>query len=112
MPGQWSGPRSVARIGLALITTGLVVAASAVAWASTDGGPRSSARELIVATTDGAIHGTTAGAIHEYLGIPYAAPPVGPLRWRAPRPPAHWRGIRPATRFGPHCPQPPSPGRR
>jgi para-nitrobenzyl esterase len=44
----------------------------------------------------------------EFLGIPYAAPPVGPLRWRSPRPPARWRGVRAATRFAPHCPQPSS----
>jgi len=45
----------------------------------------------------------------EFLGIPYAAPPVGPLRWRPPQPAAHWRGVRSATRFGPHCPQYASP---
>jgi para-nitrobenzyl esterase len=44
--------------------------------------------------------------MYEFLGIPYAAPPVGPLRWRAPQPPAHWPGIRAATQFAPHCPQP------
>jgi para-nitrobenzyl esterase len=44
----------------------------------------------------------------EFLGIPYAAPPVGPLRWRPPQPPARWTGIREATAFAPHCPQPPS----
>ena len=44
----------------------------------------------------------------EFLGIPYAAPPVGPLRWRPPQPPARWTGIREAMAFAPHCPQPPS----
>jgi para-nitrobenzyl esterase len=61
---------------------------------------------LVVGLRDGQIRGKQAGATDEYLGIPYAAPPVGPLRWRAPQPPAHWRGIRDATKFGPHCPQP------
>ena len=41
-------------------------------------------------------------------GIPYAAPPVGPLRWRPPQPAARWAGIRDATAYAPHCPQPPS----
>lgn len=44
-----------------------------------------------------------------FLGIPYAAQPVGPLRWRAPQPAARWEGARAATRFGPACPQAPSP---
>ena len=41
----------------------------------------------------------------EFLGIPYAAPPVGALRWQPPRPAAPWHGIRPATSYAPHCPQ-------
>lgn len=41
-----------------------------------------------------------------YRGIPYAAPPVGELRWRAPRPPRSWEGVRSAARFGPVCMQP------
>jgi para-nitrobenzyl esterase len=63
----------------------------------------------IVTTGDGAVRGTTAGTVDEFLGIPYAAPPTGNLRWRPPRPPAEWRGVRDATQFGPSCPQPPSP---
>jgi para-nitrobenzyl esterase len=42
---------------------------------------------------------------HAWLGIPFAAPPVGPLRWRAPQPPATWQGRREALAFGPRCPQ-------
>ena len=41
-----------------------------------------------------------------YKGIPYAAPPVGPLRWRAPQAPIAWNGVRKANSFGPACPQP------
>jgi para-nitrobenzyl esterase len=50
----------------------------------------------------------TAGATPEmriYKGIPFAAPPVGDLRWRAPRPAAHWDGVRKADQFGPICMQ-------
>ena len=42
-----------------------------------------------------------------YRGIPFAAPPVGELRWKAPQPPAPWSGVRDATEFGAICPQSP-----
>jgi para-nitrobenzyl esterase len=45
----------------------------------------------------------------EFLGIPYAAPPVGDLRWRPPQPAARWHGVRAATKFAPHCPQSATP---
>ncbi|MCA1192608.1 carboxylesterase/lipase family protein [Saccharopolyspora sp. 6V] len=49
--------------------------------------------------------GTVAGAEHDgvfrFLGMPYAAPPVGELRWAPPAPPAAWDGVRDATAFGP-----------
>jgi para-nitrobenzyl esterase len=61
---------------------------------------------LLVSVADGELHGKASGSTDEFLGIPYAAPPVGPLRWRAPQPAARWHGIRPATRFAPHCAQP------
>ena len=44
-----------------------------------------------------------------YRGIPFAAPPIGDLRWKPPQPPPHWQGIRQATQFGNSCPQPPYP---
>ena len=42
---------------------------------------------------------------HAWLGMPYAAPPVGPLRWRAPQPPEPWNGVRESLVRGPQCPQ-------
>ncbi len=62
----------------------------------------------IVLTADGLVQGKMAGGADEYLGVPYAAPPVGALRWQPPQPAAPWRGVRQATSFAPHCPQPPS----
>jgi para-nitrobenzyl esterase len=43
--------------------------------------------------------------VSSFLGIPYAAPPVGKLRWKAPAPPAKWNGVRKATSFGARCMQ-------
>ena len=48
---------------------------------------------------------TTASGIHEFKGIPYAAPPVGERRWREPQPAAKWTNVRPATQFGPRAMQ-------
>jgi len=59
----------------------------------------------VVTTSNGAVRGTTAGTVAEFLGIPYAAPPIGNLRWRPPQPAAGWSGVRNATIFGPSCPQ-------
>lgn len=59
----------------------------------------------IVETTSGRIAGTADGAILSWKGIPFAAPPVKELRWRAPQDPASWTGVRQATQFGASCPQ-------
>lgn len=62
-------------------------------------------RDLQVKTKLGKVQGKQDGAVKAYLGIPYATPPVGPLRWREPRSAAKWKGVRPATEFGFHCMQ-------
>ncbi len=63
----------------------------------------------VVTIEGGPVRGVTVPGGYEFLGVPYAAPPVGNLRWRAPQPPAGWRGVRDATEFGPSCPQAASP---
>src|SRR2546425_5931170 len=47
--------------------------------------------------------------VRVYKGIPYAAPPVGDLRWKAPKAPAPWQGVRDAAQFSPICYQQPYP---
>lgn len=60
-----------------------------------------------VRTSSGVVEGTTGKnpGIRVFLGIPYAAPPVGDLRWKAPQPPASWTGVRKADHFGDRCMQ-------
>lgn len=56
----------------------------------------------------GYVTGTTEkGDVQAFRGIPYAAPPVGPLRWRAPAPVQAWQDVRDASQFGAACPQAP-----
>jgi para-nitrobenzyl esterase len=70
--------------------------------------PAASARG-VVPTDNGPVRGVDAPSVSKYLGIPYAAPPVGDLRWQPPQPPARWRAVRDASQFGGHCPQAASP---
>ncbi len=55
----------------------------------------------------GTIAGKTEGPVRAFLGIPYAAPPVGELRWKPPAPAAKWGGVRKAVNFGARCMQGP-----
>ena len=65
------------------------------------------ADSLTVKTAQGKVEGKTIndGKVKAFLGLPYAAPPVGDLRWKAPEPPAKWKGTRDAGKFGAHCAQ-------
>ena len=59
---------------------------------------------LTVKTDQGKVHGKTIndGKVKAYLGLPYAAPPVGEMRWKAPAAPAKWKGERDATKYAAH----------
>ena len=59
-----------------------------------------------VTTKSGDVAGVTRGGVAAWKGIPFAAPPVGDLRWQPPQPAESWTGVRQATDFGPACPQP------
>ncbi|HEX4214163.1 MAG TPA: carboxylesterase family protein [Candidatus Dormibacteraeota bacterium] len=59
-----------------------------------------------VETAAGTVEGVRTGAVTSWKGIPYAAPPVGPLRFAPPRPAVPWTGVRDCTRYGPISLQP------
>jgi para-nitrobenzyl esterase len=108
-PARWRRAGLAAACCATLAALTLAAPGASGAQAATASAAWGSGTTPIVTTSDGAVRGTTAGAVDEFLGIPYAAPPIGHLRWRPPQPPARWRGVRDATQFGPSCPQPPSP---
>jgi para-nitrobenzyl esterase len=103
----WSGRRACTRLAVAGVTLGALIAAAPAVSAGTLSGPATNGP--VAGTANGAVRGLANGAVDEFLGIPYAAPPVGALRWRPPQPAASWSGVRDATQFAPHCPQLASP---
>ena len=57
----------------------------------------------VVKTINGSVKGTAEkSGVNSFKGIPFSAPPVGNLRWKAPQPAANWQGVRDATQFGHH----------
>ncbi|MFB9315136.1 carboxylesterase/lipase family protein [Nocardioides plantarum] len=60
----------------------------------------------VAVTSSGRVQSITDGTIRSWRGLPYAAPPTGPLRWQPPQPPAPWEGTRQAVGFGRTCTQP------
>ncbi len=67
--------------------------------------PAATAGAAPVRTDAGLVEGVRESGLEVYKGIPFAAPPVGPLRWREPQPVTPWTGVRPATEFAPACEQ-------
>src|SRR5258708_22236612 len=83
------------------LVSGLMVAVlgiSSSVWA---------ADPLTLKTAQGKAHGKTIndGKVRAFMGLPYAAPPVGDLRWKAPQPAAKWTGVRDASKYGAHFAQ-------
>jgi para-nitrobenzyl esterase len=67
------------------------------------------AKEPVARVDGGQISGKREGKVEAFLGIPYAAPPVGALRWRAPQAVVPWKGVRPVRDYGHDCMQEPFP---
>ena len=59
----------------------------------------------MIATGQGFIQGVETPSLEMFLGVPYAAAPVGDLRWKPPAPHSNWSGVLDATKFGSHCAQ-------
>lgn len=87
------------RVGFITLVLTAVVAAGCVELAS-----RAVPDPTVVETRQGAVKGTLDGDLIVFKGIPYAAAPVGPLRWRSPQLPPNREGILDATKFGAPCP--------
>jgi para-nitrobenzyl esterase len=97
--------------GLLLAASALVTGVTATAPAvSASTGPAdavsaSTGHGLVVRTDKGLVEGMSAEGTDQWLGVPYAAPPVGALRWAAPQPAQPWTGVRQATSYGGRCAQ-------
>jgi para-nitrobenzyl esterase len=85
-------------VSIAVILLGTGAGGAVAAPVSGDANP-------IVHTAGGLVRGAEVAGVDSFLGLPYAAPPTGNLRWRPPQPAARWKGTRDATTFGPSCPQ-------
>jgi para-nitrobenzyl esterase len=96
---------------MALLAVALLVAACGRGDGRGDGpipvapSPVRAVDPSVVQTTTGALRGLVAADYRLFGGIPYAAPPVGPLRWQKPAPASAWTGLRDATKPGPKCVQ-------
>ena len=103
---------AVAALAIALAAFG-APAWSQLPGAPTGRGPAASlpaptGKSAVVKVSGGEIQGVVFDDVAVYGGIPYAAAPVGNLRWRAPQPVAKWKGVRDASSFGKGCTAPPN----
>jgi para-nitrobenzyl esterase len=101
--GGNAGFRATNCAGLIGSAVAVLVAASLLSTAPASALTADSGAEVTVA--DGAVRGTVSADHREFLGIPFAAPPTGDLRFRPPQPAAKWSGVRDATKEGNVCPQ-------
>ena len=91
------------------MTKRLVLLATCLAAATPAPAAPGQTGDAVVATQSGRVRGRVEDGIASWKGIPFAAPPVGALRWRAPRPVAPWREVRDAGAYGNDCMQVPFP---
>lgn len=110
-PGHPRLGRRAARVGcaafvaLASLTAGAIVGADAAGAATASAG-LGAGSDALAEIHGGVVRGAAIAGGYAFRGLPYAAAPTGEHRWRPPRPPADWDGVRDATGFAPACPQP------
>ena len=95
-------------LGLCLFIFNLQAAVAQANPSGAAAAPKSTAAPTIQ-THYGAVRGVTEGDVSSFKGIPFAAPPVGPLRWRAPQAARPWKGVRNASTYRNDCMQLPFP---
>ncbi|GIF26731.1 para-nitrobenzyl esterase [Actinoplanes tereljensis] len=83
---------------------GITIAALAVATLALTTGATATGAAARAHTEAGDVRGLRSGGVQSFLGLPYARPPVGALRWQPPQAVQPWHGVRPATGYGPSCP--------
>src|SRR5512140_2939677 len=94
------------QMGLRLTAIGIVLRRVGIEPRSAPA--ESSTSPALVHAPSGVVKGATSGGIRSFKGLPYALPPTGVARWKAPVPAPVWHGVRSATQFGPACYQPKS----
>ncbi|MEU1372158.1 carboxylesterase family protein [Streptomyces triculaminicus] len=94
---------------LGLLAPAAATTATATAVVPARAGAGAPEDPAVVTTDAGPVRGTVTERGRAFLGVPFAAPPVGERRWRPPQPPAPWSDVRDATRFAGACAQPARP---
>src|ERR1700761_1115349 len=100
---------SAAALLLAACSSGAPLSQAPHAQAPHPQAPQAKAAATEVAIDSGRLSGVASDGVIAFKGIPYAAPPVGDLRWRAPQPVAHWAGVRSGADYAHDCMQVPFP---
>src|SRR5215470_12811179 len=103
--GRWRLPGRRSAAAACALAVSVAVAVVMAGAGNAIASPMSGSANPVVRIDDGVIRGASAAGVNSFLGLPYAAPPTGNLRWRPPQPASSWPGVRDATQFGPSCPQ-------
>jgi para-nitrobenzyl esterase len=99
------GLSSCLRQDIAVLTLGISMVVGLTLAAEASPAPPHSGGAPVVQTTEGPVQGFKTEGVTQFLGIPYAAPPIGNLRWRPPVVHATWKNVLKATAYGPICAQ-------